>query len=79
MVHIHSIVRYLECEPETLYRVPCPFCRNGRALLLVPSTGVYECQICQKYGKLDELVVIAADSFEHRHKDTLRMMTRRRR
>jgi len=59
---IKYILRHLECKPEVIIRVPCLFCHNGRALLLVPSTGQYECQICGRYGKLDSLAVLAAES-----------------
>lgn len=71
---IYSIIRSMECEPEIILRVPCLFCNNGRALLLVPSTGQYECQICGRYGKLDSLAVLAADQFEHRHRQTIELM-----
>lgn len=71
---IKYILTHLECKPEIIIRVPCLFCNNGQALLLVPSTGQYECQICGRYGKLDSLAVLAADQFEHRHKDSIALM-----
>ena len=71
---ISYIVRYLECKPEVIIRVPCVFCHNGQALLLVHSTGQYECQICGRYGKLDSLAVLAADRFEYRHRRTVELM-----
>ena len=71
---IKYIIQHLECKPEIIVRVPCLFCHNGRALLLVPSTGQYECQICGRYGKLDSLAVLAADQFEHRHRDSIALM-----
>ena len=61
----------MECKPEIIVRVPC-LCNNGQALLLVPSTGQYECQICGRYGRLDSLAVLA-DQFEHRHRDQYRI------
>lgn len=75
---IKYIIQHLECRPEIIVRVPCLFCHNGRALLLVPSTGQYECQICGRYGKLDSLAVLAADQFEHRHRDSISLMEERR-
>lgn len=71
---ISYIVRHLECKPEVIIRVPCVFCHNGRALLLVSTTGQYECQICGRHGRLDDLAVLAADQFEHRHHDTIELM-----
>lgn len=71
---INSIIRSMECKPEIIVRVPCLFCNNGQALLLVPSTGQYECQICGRYGKLDSLAVLAADQFEYRHRRTVELM-----
>ena len=71
---INSIIRSMECKPEIIVRVPCLFCNNGQALLLVPSTGQYECQICGKHGKLEDIAVLAADHFEHRHRDSIELM-----
>jgi len=71
---IKYILRHLECKPELIVRVPCLFCNNGQALLLVPSTGQYECQICGRYGKLDSLAVLAADQFEYKHRESIALM-----
>ncbi len=71
---IRAIIDGLECKPEIILRVPCLFCNNGQALLLIPSTGQYECQICGRYGKLDSLAVLAADRFEYRHRRTVELM-----
>ena len=71
---IKYILRHLECKPELTVRVPCLFCNYGQALLLVPSTGQYECQICGRYGKLDSLAVLAADQFEYKHRESIALM-----
>lgn len=71
---IRAIIDGLECKPEIILRVPCLFCKTRRALLLIPRTGQYECQICGKHGKLEDIAVLAADQFEHRHKDSIALM-----
>jgi len=71
---IKYILRHMECKPEIVIRVPCLYCNVKRALLLIPSTGRYECQICGKHGRLDDLAVLAADRFEYRHRRTVELM-----
>ena len=71
---IKYILRHLECKPELIVRVPCLFCKARRALLLIPRTGRYECQVCGKHGKLEDIAVLAADHFEHRHRDSIELM-----
>lgn len=71
---INSIIRYLECKPDLLVRVPCVYCGNGKVLVLDPTTGQFQCQVCGKHGRLDDLAVLAADQFERRHHDIVKLM-----
>jgi transposase-like protein len=69
-ITIQSIVASLECKPDLLVRVRCPFCDAGKTMILDPGNGRYECQACQKHGRLDDLDVYAQDDFDYRHRET---------
>lgn len=74
---IQSIIRNLECRPEFLIRVPCPYCHCGQVMLLDPQHGTYECQACGRHGKLQQLTALASDRFEYRHRETMALMRER--
>ncbi len=74
---IRDIIQSLGCKPEILLRIPCPFCKNRRCLLLIPDSGRYECQICGRQGKLQQIATLARDRFEYRHRETVRLMGER--
>jgi len=71
---IRAIIDGLECKPEIILRVPCLFCNNNNVMLLIPSENRYQCQVCDQQGRLHRLAALAADQFEHRHKDSIALM-----
>lgn len=74
---IRAISAYLECELEKLFRVPCPYCRNPKAMLLFPDENRFQCLVCDKQGRLQDLAVVAADRFKYKHKETISLMEER--
>ena len=75
---IRAIIDGLECKPEIILRVPCLFCNNNNVMLLIPSENRYQCQVCDQQGRLHRLAALAADRFEHRHRDSISLMEERK-
>lgn len=74
---IKNIIRMQNGEAEVIIRVYCPFCCRKYALLLIGSSGRYECPKCCKQGKLTDLIVYFEDLFQLENRETIKAMTER--
>ena len=74
---IKHILKLVDGKGEIIVRVRCPICRTNDSLLLIGRTNEYECQVCMKHGRLDDVIVYFEDEFEWKHRKTMRLMSER--